>query len=456
MNPSASPASVVKRAQSEGDYFFPTNPLGINTGVGLVHKKAMEDFDMAEWSERARRDVGLLSGIGTRWYRAHNAAYPGFDQYTIERDKYDMANHDLVIREAQAAQTDLMIVLGRTRGIAECEAYADELPENLVPTGKDKTAYETYVKRIVERYDGDGVDDMPGLLRPVRWYQIGNEHDLHEAACERAGREYGTAEQVLDLHKISYAAMKEADPNAQLVLPIAFGQKLERNRGWGKTLFSLRGGEIYQYLGAVDLHDYSFKTTKQKERIEAMKAYSNGLPVWMTETSVPGADAVHSGWDETRQAREGTEMIMNALELGIARLFWHTLKDGPHQGKSVGSSGGMYRCDEWTRPSGPAAMVCQGWSEKPLGRMYRILSEALDGYQSTEALPDGKGWRIKRSGRSDALVLRPGSGTYRADQTLGASTLYVWDLVEESGDEPTQSTGTLTLGSDPLLVTSER
>ena len=187
-----------------------------------------------------------------------------------------------------------------------------------------------------------------------------------------------------------------------------------------------------------------------------MKAYANGLPVWMTETSVPGDDGVMRGWNESRQARDGAQMIMQALELGIARLFWHTLKDGPYQGKNPFSSNGMYRCDNWSRPSGPGAMVCQGWSEKPVGRMYRLLSEALDGYQSTEALPGGKGWRIKRSGRSDALVLQPGSGTYNAGETLGASTLYVWDLVEESGDEPTQVTGSVTLGSDPLLVASER
>ena len=63
---------------------------------------------------------------------------------------------------------------------------------------------------------------------------------------------------------------------------------------------------------------------------------------------------------------------------------------------------------------------------------------------------------LKRSGRSDALVLRPGSGSYNAGQTLGSSSLYVWDLVESSGDEPTTSSGGVTLGQDPLLVTSER
>jgi len=31
-------------------------------------------------------------------------------------------------------------------------------------------------REVVERYDGDGVDDMPGLVVPVRHYQVGNEY----------------------------------------------------------------------------------------------------------------------------------------------------------------------------------------------------------------------------------------------------------------------------------------
>jgi hypothetical protein len=453
-SPSAS--AIVKRAQSGGDYFFPENPLGINTGVGLLHKKAMENFDMSQWPARAQSDMELLAGIGTRWYRAHNAAYPGFDQYTIERDTYNLAHHDLVIRMAQEAQTDVMIVLGRTRGVAECRAYKEELPATLVPTGAEKAKFEAYVKRIVERYDGDGVDDMPGLIRPVRWYQIGNEHDLHNASCEQEGVEYATPQQVLDLHRIAHAALKEADENARVVLSIAYGYEMEQATGWGKSLMTLNNREILKYLDAVDLHEYSFRFDRQKERIESMKALSGGLPVWMTETSVPGDDSVIKGWNESRQARDGALMIMQALELGVQRLFWHTLKDGPNQGKNPFSSNGMYRCDSWSRPAGPAPMECGSWSVKPVGRMYRILSQALDGYQSATPLSGEKGWRIKRVGRPDALVLRPGSGSFNAGQELGSTALYVWDLVETGGDDPVQSSGVVTLGEDPLLVSADQ
>lgn len=40
---------------------------------------------------------------------------------------------------------------------------------------KDEAAYLRFLAALVERYDGDGVDDMPGLTTPVRYWQIHNE-----------------------------------------------------------------------------------------------------------------------------------------------------------------------------------------------------------------------------------------------------------------------------------------
>ena len=35
--------------------------------------------------------------------------------------------------------------------------------------------YQDFVKQLVERYDGDGIDDMPGLKNPIKYWQIDNE-----------------------------------------------------------------------------------------------------------------------------------------------------------------------------------------------------------------------------------------------------------------------------------------
>ena len=40
--------------------------------------------------------------------------------------------------------------------------------------------FAAWVHSVVERYDGDGVDDMPGLIRPVRYYEIGVEFSSYE------------------------------------------------------------------------------------------------------------------------------------------------------------------------------------------------------------------------------------------------------------------------------------
>ena len=41
-----------------------------------------------------------------------------------------------------------------------------------------------FVRALVERYDGDGKEDMPGLKKPVRFWQVGNEPDLASSDWE--------------------------------------------------------------------------------------------------------------------------------------------------------------------------------------------------------------------------------------------------------------------------------
>ncbi len=69
--------------------------------------------------------------------------------------------------------------------------------------------YAAYVTALVERYDYDGVDDMPGLLYPIHEYGIEREF---------TGFWPGTAEEYVRLLRISYAAVKAADPEANVLL----------------------------------------------------------------------------------------------------------------------------------------------------------------------------------------------------------------------------------------------
>ena len=55
------------------------------------------------------------------------------------------------------------------------------------------------------RYDGDGIDDMPGLREPIKYWQVDNEppHGLRDYA---------------GFLKITYRAIKEADPEAKVII----------------------------------------------------------------------------------------------------------------------------------------------------------------------------------------------------------------------------------------------
>ena len=68
-----------------------------------------------------------------------------------------------------------------------------------------------YARRLVERYDGDGIDDMPGLRFPVLHYQVGNEY-YNEVFWTGTADEYGQL-----LHHFA-AGARAACPDVQIIL----------------------------------------------------------------------------------------------------------------------------------------------------------------------------------------------------------------------------------------------
>jgi len=80
-----------------------------------------------------------------------------------------------------------------------------------LPKPEHMQDYRDYITALVERYDGDGVNDMPGLLFPVLHYQIGNEYN-NEAFWGGSVEEYGV------FLKESYQAAKKANPQVKILL----------------------------------------------------------------------------------------------------------------------------------------------------------------------------------------------------------------------------------------------
>lgn len=88
----------------------------------------------------------------------------------------DFSAMDRFVREyQQAGFRELILVLK-----AKCSWGSRDAATNYAPKPEHAAAFDRWVAAVVERYDADGKDDMPGLKYPVRTYELGSEWSTFE------------------------------------------------------------------------------------------------------------------------------------------------------------------------------------------------------------------------------------------------------------------------------------
>ncbi|MDI6689274.1 MAG: hypothetical protein QME54_02455 [Actinomycetota bacterium] len=105
----------------------------------------------------------------------------------------------------------------------------------------DMDAYKKFVKKLVERYDGDGKDDMPGLRYPIKYWEVANEPEMQE---EPLVFFQGPPGDYFDILKATYQAIKEADPEAKVVQGGMAGMMDFAVEFWQKV-FDLGGADFF-------------------------------------------------------------------------------------------------------------------------------------------------------------------------------------------------------------------
>ncbi len=187
----------------------------------------------------------------------------------------------------------------------------------------DESKYSLFVKAAVERYDGDGVDDMPGLVNPIRYWQVDNEPNVL--------RKTGYA----DLQRITYIAIKEACPECKVMIGGATGfpQNFANN-------FSVYAQEILselnsQYVDIFDFHWYGSADGEYREskaaydfvRVELNKYGFGNIPVWITEMGSYSGDPedmpglLQPYQSERQQAGDYLKRFIYPLSFGVKKIF---------------------------------------------------------------------------------------------------------------------------------------
>ncbi len=253
--------------------------------------------------------------------------------------------------------------------------------------------YARYIQAVVERYDGDGIDDMPGLRYPIKHWMIENEPEVRNIFWS------DTPENLAHLCFLTYRAMRKADPQAKLVIPgPGPGGVMEYLKAGEPVpkLFSDKARRWFRHSGSPDQDGFFVRLLRQlkvdmkdaspenliidfhlygdwydylgyKYFVEIinrrLKEFGYGKrPIWVTEAGTfsgynsgmnrPRTDilAAQKGslphQSEAEQARSLVQRFVYGAALGIEKQFWFTVKAGANDQGSYFNLTGIIRLDD--------------------------------------------------------------------------------------------------------------
>lgn len=297
-------------------------------------------------------------------------------------------------------------------------------------TPRDPEAWSRFVARVVERYDGDGVDDMPGLRGAVPYWQAANEF---MGVNNTAGGWGGSSDELLAYINLAHDAVKAAAPDATFVLgglsvftidaaAIILGadMALQQEHEAGKVrhisrsdlaaapiqdLFENRLKRVLREAryDIADAHLYG-PESRDPARIETLKQLS-GHPVLSSECGGPSL-TYGGSYSGHRHYASVIERNLNALAGGMRFCLWFGL------GEEVNSTWGNSRVQLYDRNRQP----------KPGVAAYRLLSRLLGGAGQVRRIGDGRAFEIAHEDGGRSLVALDRKALAAVTATAGGDT----------------------------------
>lgn len=230
--------------------------------------------------------------------------------------------------------------------------------------------YEDFVRAAVERYDGDGHDDMPGSPRIAHW-EIGNEPDFAPSAGAALGESsYGSCfgddpEAYADVLVRSHAAIRAADPDATILFGgVAYDRfadypDLDPGAAAGpfrhdfvrNVLGALQAAHAdepgYPFFDMIGFHNYNdfrdkwdgpggrspeivgkAQRFRQEQLLDPGRFDFTDMPLVSTEVGI--ASGPSDEWtvrSEDYQAAYAGQVAVRALAAGLKAVIWYTATD---------------------------------------------------------------------------------------------------------------------------------
>lgn len=397
----------------------------------------------------------LVSGLtSARWGRVTANVWSDIER-PPGSGSYSWTDLDGRVSNAQASGFSLVLVLKTGNGAAwsdpDCFRRVDAAPASEFPSGRAlascpvqpnmESAWSRLVAEVVERYDGDGTRDMPGLNRSIRV-----DVEVENEAANPQLWDYGTADRVaaadryLRLLDLSYNAKQSADPQTQLILaglyqpnliarcdaqPSAAGCSagVQQNVAFSKRV--LGRPDLFD---AVDMHFFvyyhfepSYIDSGFQWLVAQMQQRGYSRPIYALEwtgssllhitegytdafaryfpysSSFPTVDAfqamyvsldqpanvVYRRWFEAEQGKEFGKLFANLLALGAKRLVHVQYSD--------------FRPGAWDNPWWKWQGIIKYLGaavRKPSYHTYNLLSQRIAGFTAARRIDRGGDVRL--------------------------------------------------------------
>ena len=141
--------------------------------------------------------------------------------------------------------------------------------------------YKNFLIKLVDRYDGDGSNDMPGLTKPIKYWDVMNEPEFKMFFK-------GSKEDFVEIFNFSSKVIKEKQPDAVIVMAEQL-ECFQKVKYWKVVLPKIKDNfdiaNIHHISGPDGQCD---KQLWVDEFAALLKSVDVDKPIWLTEAMTCG------------------------------------------------------------------------------------------------------------------------------------------------------------------------
>lgn len=367
---------------------------------------------------------GEAADLGARWSRPHPGAFI-WGEVEREPGQYDWSRTDRAVKEAQGHGFNLIVTLWPYAEWDQSRCRTP-LPEDRAREFRelgryrgppcDLEAYREFVRRAVERYDGDGVDDMPGLKYPVRYWEVSNEPSMQEELTFFTG----TPPDYFEILRATHGAVEAADPDATVVQGGAASAEHETADFW-EEVYDLGGAQYFDIANvhSIGLESYDLYASKYATFLDENDVEK---PFWVTEAQYSARALGRDRLSPEEWADYITKSFVRAYAAGAQKIVYVGLTKSPGDLET--------------------SLLLRGEKQVPY-HAYGTMVEKLDEFTAVEKLEEGA-YKFTVEGR-EVYVLW---GSSEAPAELSGPVT----VTEVDGTETETTAEELELGEGPVFV----